>query len=595
MEFFKEHFTKHYFKHAPHKWFFAVLISPIHHAEMRYKHLYHLKFAHAKKLFAFDMILLLSTIVLFAMATFWWLYDPTITELVHLDVTVSTETNRLRSGDDITLSISYSNDSDVSLIDPILHIKLPIGFVTEEMNKEQSFYNGGNIMKIPLDNVPPDNSGELLLKGKYYGPKDEDQSIETMLIYKQEGKSAPESDIHRLFLTARETSSIISLEMQEYIIPGVLTPVTLTITNKQNHSLPPIQITPDMGYAYLKNGLPTVGIFTPESGTWKIESLSPNSSAKLEGYIHVPTNTKDDTLPWRLASSIELNNTNILEYTKIFDLPIAQPDVRTTDTWSKSFVQFGDKITLTVNAKNTGNVSLENPYIVYMGKTYLFNTSNLAKDETISLALPLSAEADGIKNLQNGEPIFIPKIDFYASIPGVTGYTYTSPIDITPLPIGTTISLNQSSRYYTTEGDQLGRGPLPPQVGKETKYWIFTQIQNTVGELTDVKFSTTLAPEAIWTGKSSVSKGNNLIYIPDKKTLTWSSNSLQPYESVGIYFEIAITPTEKDRKTIPQLITKSSVSGEDLYVKKTISADFGAMRASLSEDAIGKEKGVIVQ
>src|SRR3990167_8605456 len=60
MKFYEEHATFHHFKHNPHKWFAAILISPLHHAEMRYKQTYHLRFAHAKKLFVFDMMLILS-------------------------------------------------------------------------------------------------------------------------------------------------------------------------------------------------------------------------------------------------------------------------------------------------------------------------------------------------------------------------------------------------------------------------------------------------------------------------------------------------------------------------------------------------------
>ena len=55
MKFFEEHLTIHHFFHAPHKWFLALLISPIHAAEMHYKRNYHLRFAHARKLFLFDI------------------------------------------------------------------------------------------------------------------------------------------------------------------------------------------------------------------------------------------------------------------------------------------------------------------------------------------------------------------------------------------------------------------------------------------------------------------------------------------------------------------------------------------------------------
>ncbi len=80
MQFFEKHFNKHHLLHSPHKWFLALLVSPIHTAEMHYKKRYHINFIHAKNLFVFDITLILSIVLLAIGSIFWFTYDPTVTK-----------------------------------------------------------------------------------------------------------------------------------------------------------------------------------------------------------------------------------------------------------------------------------------------------------------------------------------------------------------------------------------------------------------------------------------------------------------------------------------------------------------------------------
>src|SRR3989338_10602091 len=93
MHFFETHFTRDTLFHKPHKWFLALLVSPIHAAELYYKKRYHLNFVHARKLFAFDMALLAGIIALVGTVIFLFAYDPTVTKDVSLAVAIETPHN----------------------------------------------------------------------------------------------------------------------------------------------------------------------------------------------------------------------------------------------------------------------------------------------------------------------------------------------------------------------------------------------------------------------------------------------------------------------------------------------------------------------
>jgi len=367
------------------------------------------------------------------------------------------------------------------------------------------------------------------------------------------------------------------------------------VKNMQQHALPPITLLSKTDAVDWGEGLASVGTYSAQNNTWHIGALEPNASATWQGTIRIAPTLREDVLHWHLDSLLHATTeTAILEYTPTFDFSIGHPHVQIIGTWSEAFAILGDQTLLTLSVKNTGNIALARPSIVYAGKTFFLDTPTLVPNQTMPITIPISVQTTHITDGQNG-PILIPDLHFSASISDVDEYVYTALLDVSPLPIGTTLSLSQRSRYYTAEGDQLGRGPLPPQVGKETKYWIFTQIQNTVGGLEDVSFSTKLAPGVTWTGKSSVSKGNDISFQSTAQTATWRAVSIEPNESVGIYFEIAVTPGQEDLGTIPQLLTSSLLTAHDPYVDNTLTQSRGAVYADLSSDAVGKQKGVVVQ
>ena len=592
MTFFEEHFTRHHFFRAPHKWIAAFLLSPIHHAEMRYKRHYHLRFSHAKKLFVFDTILLLSTIVLFVASLFWWLYDPTVTALVHLDVSAAVETERLQSGDDVHLTIDVHNQSDVTLTQTVLTMHLPQGFVLHDNTVDTT----DNTVRMPLPDIAPDEQLERTVSGRYYGPVHTHESIQTMLIYTQDGRSTPESDIHRLLLSTREPSVDISVDVPAHSIPGVRAPATVTLTNIQDHALPSIDVTFESNAIVWEHATTSLGSFDSTNSLWSISDLKQGDQATLSGSILLQKATYTDDPSWDIATLFRFQDTRTIKEMETTQLiSIAAPQIDVAGSWGEPpYGTYGQTSLLALTLSNTGNVPLLSPTLVYGEKRVLVSPSPLLPGTSIPFSLPLVVSQSFIEQGTSG-PVFIPQLSFSGAVPGIPQYTYTRTLDIAPLPVQTTLSMTQESRYYTAEGDQLGRGPLPPEVGKETKYWVFTQIKNTVGDITDVSFTTTLAPGAQWTGNASVSKGGNMIYHPETRTATWYAPSMLPYEAIGLYFEVAITPDSASVGSIPRLLTSSKVSGEDPHIADTVSALWGSIEASLTSDTIGSEKGTIVQ
>lgn len=116
-----------------------------------------------------------------------------------------------------------------------------------------------------------------------------------------------------------------------------------------------------------------------------------------------------------------------------------------------------------------------------------------------------------------------------------------------------------SPRYRTADGEQIGRGPVPPAVGETTEYWIFWDLAPTGRPLASIEASATLPEGVSWVGKIGGATGNGTqpTYDPDRRTVSWKASAPAgsvPQDGLGVGFAVSVTPGEADAgKTLPLL------------------------------------------
>jgi hypothetical protein len=89
------------------------------------------------------------------------------------------------------------------------------------------------------------------------------------------------------------------------------------------------------------------------------------------------------------------------------------------------------------------------------------------------------------------------------------------------IKIASALSIEAFARYYSPDGDQLGRGSLPPVSGEITKLLIIWHIQNTTNEVRNVRVEGTLPPNVEWTERASVTSGGAVSYDPQTRRVAW--------------------------------------------------------------------------
>ncbi|HRH23286.1 MAG TPA: hypothetical protein PK295_01500 [Candidatus Magasanikbacteria bacterium] len=616
MKFVETHLTTHHLLRAPHKWFFAFLASPIHFAEMHYKNRYHLQFSHAKKLFLFDMSLIATLAVVGAAFLGWSMYNPTVTDLVYVSITPSKD--RILSGEYVGYTIEYSNKSTVRLTDAVLSLELPEGYVVDASAPEEKFNTESQEFK--LGGIAPGEKGSVGVSGWFYGTPNVEDHIHAKITYRQDGKTRDEEKTspHIIFLRGSLLTSAV--ELQEQIVEGSRVPVKITLTNTGDETLHDISFSfdPLRAIGVLENMSATIGSATEHM--WSISELAPNTSGEFTGVVHVSDSLSASVYPLELAPALTVRGKTIAQSLIKKDMTIAHPRVQVQAQWDAGVASLkpGETGRLSVVITNTGNVELSDGVVEIPLPKGTVNVSEAARANAGSISqstlIMTGAKHVGLKSIPVGESrtlavllpvistsdagtnvVLQPTVRFKGNVAIAREVKVEDVSVAASVKVGTDLSLSGEVRYYTAEGDQLGRGPLPPEVGKETKYAALFTIRNTTSNVTNGVFTARLAPGIEWTGKTSVTQGSAPSYTPSTRTVRWSMGTIPAHANAGLFFELSLTPTEADRGTVPDMITGAEVTGSDSYLGYSLVRTSGLLDSSLKTDTKGSAKGSAVR
>lgn len=160
--------------------------------------------------------------------------------------------------------------------------------------------------------------------------------------------------------------------------------------------------------------------------------------------------------------------------------------------------------------------------------------------------------------------------------------------------INSDLALDAHTRYYDKDGNQLGAGPLPPQVDQKTEYRVFWTLTNTLHEVQDVVVSTDLPDNVVWLNKFEVSAGE-VIFSGSGNTLTWKLNRLPlDVKEVRLSFAVELTPTAKQIGTVAPLTKKMTLTALDVATGGKIIQTINPITTAADRDPLAADKGVVV-
>ncbi len=616
MQYVKQHLNKHHLFAAPHKWFFAFLAAPIHFAELHYQRRYHMQFSHARKLFLFDLSLIALLGVIMVAWLGWTVYHPTVTDLVYISISPSKD--RILSGEYIRYTVEYKNESEITLSNAQLHIGLPEGFLIDRTDPVHTFDREYSVFDI--GQIESKKSGTVSLEGWFYGTPNLEDQIDATLEYRQDGTERAEKkkSPHLIFLRGSLLGATV--EFQEQIIETSKIPFRAVLTNTGNSPLLDISFpfNPLSAIGELQDVSVTRGSFVNNS--WDASGLLPGESAELMGILTINASLPEENYTIEMAPTLLVRGTHIPQSTVVKKITVAHPSAQVRALWedSRSSIKPDETARLVIEVVNTGNVVVDegkleiplprsvvsmseaaranagsvvdNSLIITSAKHASLRSINPGESRRVVILIPIVHTPDGGTNLSLGSTV-----RFRGSIAVAPDISVDAAATASSLKVGTQLTLTGEVRYYTAEGDQLGRGPLPPVVGKETKYAALFSVKNMTSDVTNGALTVVLPPHVVWTGKASVTQGRAPTYNASNRTIIWSMGTISAHSAGGLFLELSLTPDESQIDTNPRMVESAVMSGFESYLEYSLTRSIGSIDASLQTDSIGRSKGTKVQ
>lgn len=568
------------------------------HYHLKYKGIYR----HAKKLFIFDLGLLALALTMLGASIFFFGWKPGLTDLVDLNISLGDK--RTISGEYVHLTINYLNRSKFKLQSTTLSVQLPDGFIVDRAKTPLAVFDQTSIFPN-IKELPAGAKGQTEIYGWFWATPNQEEKIVAKLLYKPENTDRREQKISHLLARLPDSVLASQLNIATSTFKNQKLNFTYTIINNSNEEIKNIN---------LKHNWPT-DIFDKKYQNF---SLAGNQSQTITGQLTTPNKSGGFSLaitPQVLISNRLISQTIVQKNIQTISPSLYSQARLAADA---SYLEPSGRVPVELKWENKSKFTLQNlqmrltadlPQIVDWAKTAKANRIKLGKNEIIIDEQARTKFSDGSPN--NGDSFQIQlylKSQFNlskvsqvylqitpimeAALGDITGQKYNEPGNSDKLPLATEVTWLAETRYYTTSGDQVGRGPLPPQVEKTTKYWIFIHLNNTTNPLKNIALKTSLPLGVELTGRDSVTIGPNIKYDKNTRLVTWNYDYSLPANSyAGVYFEVQVTPTSQQVGQPLKLTDELFFSATDSFVNKQFNLKQNGLDNILPADDSGANKG----
>jgi len=574
------------------------------HWEEKYEKRYPKGGAHRMLILDMTLLTIIGGLVVFGMFVYFILPVFPQPQVVNIQV-LSPKT--IISGAPVDFIVAYRNETGAQLAGAELKVRLPEGFVAGEPAKEggetagqpaaeQTAPSAATEKNYPLGTLSAHGQGQIRISGAVYGAVGVKKTLQAELYFWKEGATTPTRVMANNQWLVSNSLLGLTFRMDDEVIRGRQNAVTVSYSNNSETTIDAavIRLT-------IPDDFSVTGASPRMTGRneWQIGDLEAGAKGAVTVYGVLRAGAGKSAVPnFTVRGYLVRGGTRYLvqEIRQNVDalatgFELSQEVGKLSGKMSLSP---GEKLEVTVRYRNNGAKSLYNlkislvPTLRYLADPAAepswdaSNTPELAKldpGKSGSVQATLVLRSDIGPSAIGGDRN--PIMDVSAQAQYFLGDDLSRPVyadtAVLSLPISTQLGVKASALYYTKDGEQLGVGPLPPKVGQTTKYWVFVQLTNTTNEARGVKLEAVLPPDAVWTGRHSVTAGQPLVYLPATGQILWEVGRVPAYADsagtkIGASFEVAVTPAEEAAGTVPVLIKDITVSGNDVLTDAKIIA-----------------------
>lgn len=490
------------------------------------------------------------------------------------------------SGDELTLTIHYQNNSPVTIDHGTVEIVYPDGFYFKSSDPTAS--QGDNHWDI--DTLPAGAEGTITVKGQAVGQKGDDKDFTALLTYTPSNFSSDfqSSATHTLTLS----DSILKLEvtLSDRARTGEELEYVYTLTNTA--TLPLVNV---KAYLQYPDG------YTPTSAdpsaqqsnhTWLFTQIDPgqNTTVKVKGDVTAENDsTQEFVLQVGLQEPDGFFNLQGEDHHSVY---IVNPELALTLA-GPEHAQPGDDLEYTIEISNPSKVDISDIelQLEFNGDAV---TTNKVELDTIN-DLPAGEKKELTYAAKVNEDLASTTTAITATLSVLNAKVADAAVEFdqtaqVETAVQGSITLNAEARYFDDDLSKLGSGPLPPVVGEATTYVIYLTVAAVGSGMEDVTVQSPL-PNGVSFVRSS---DDRITYDETSQTVTWAVKSLDPNETKVTSFKISVTPAASDLNKLLVLVNESIATATDSNSDTTVQAEAKKITSNLENDPGTADDGVVV-
>jgi hypothetical protein len=524
---------------------------------------------------------------------------------------------RAVSGDEITYTVKYKNNTRVTLTDMTLVFYYPeesLPLETQEL-----------IQELDLADLEPGQVGQIELKTRIIGLKDSQKIAQAKLIYQP-------ANINSRFENQAEFSTriisvplMIDFDLPERLVSGQSFSFSLEYLNQAEVSFDDLWLR--LEYPSSFNFQSAEPGPLERDNLWSIGGLMAGQEGKV--FVRGTIEGHEGEVKSFKAQLGIFQNDQFVPYTETvaaLQISVSPLSVFQTVNGATDYIaQAGEVLHYQIDYENTTDVGIKGVVITAklegsaldlaslksgqgsfdgVSQTIIWNASNLPALEFLG-----PHQAGQIKfsvKVKDPSPIFSYTDKNFIVINTVRIDSSQAPLSLKDIQIAgesrleTKIAsrLSLQAKGYFRDDLISNSGPMPPKVGQTTTYTIKWQLSNSSNDLKDVRVEAYLPPHVQWMNKIEPA-GADLKYQPQTGQLTWSIGSLPaatglllPVKQVA--FQVAITPSLAHLGNLVELIGQSRAFGQDTFTGLEITSTDEPIDTDLPDDPTIKSQDGIV-
>ncbi len=516
--------------------------------------------------------------------------------------------------------IRWKNNESIALGTSSLELRIPSSFQVTESPVQFD----GEIATWEIGTLGPDKDGSLVIKGYFRAETGRQMDLQAVLTYRPANFNSEFQKVATKTVTVTG-SGLVPQEAQKLsALPGDSITIPFGFRNESGMTLENIRLRAVLPSDFiLESSEPAL---TGDSREWLWPELAADATASV-----TVTGTFDPNAEGARELKAEVgltgdDNAFLTQATQSIPSEVFRGDLLTSlilnGQTNDQPIRLGEQMRFAVTWRNTGTLPIrdvtltaligqEDDKQIFNWDTLVDKAGGIRDGNRLTWTKKLIPALETIEADDEGSIAFTLQLDAAVEPvtteekPGVTSSLEATIAKIGDETVGRTIKTapiagrlvsdaiaTADARYFDTDNQPVGAGPLPPKVGEATTYRIYWQVDNTLHELNNLRMSAKLPDGVVWSGYSDVDAGD-IRYDAASGKIIWTLNWMPlTVSKLQMAFDVTLTPTAGQKGNYADLLEASIFEATDKMTGDSLISTAPPLTTALPNDteAIGKAK-----